>query len=113
MKRLYVRLAGDNDFWKTVEAFVMAIAPHVLEGGKWAGITKEQIVALFNEHAFSLYALHQCHNLTPEPNLRNHFPISTKDVYFDEEIDEFSNYNGDGCMACILHDETIGYYPMM
>ncbi len=115
MTRFYVRVAGNNDFYNTVRAFMEAIAPRVLLGGEWKDITKEQIVALFNKHNFSMYALHQHHKLQidakHEAHMRIHLEIGVKDVYFDEEIDAFDNQNGDGCIATEQHD-GIGYYMM-
>jgi len=110
MDRLYVRFAGDNDFCNTVKAFVQAIAPKVLLG-EWGNITKEQIVSLFNAHAFSMYALHQSHEISAEESIRSYLEIMEKDVYFDSEIDAFNNHKGDGCLAAIEH-EGIGYYVM-
>ncbi len=108
--RIYVRFAGDNDFAQTVKAFVKAIAPRIFLGA-WAHISKEDIVNLFNKHAFSLYALYQCHDLHPDDSLRSYLNIEVKDVYFDEEIDEFTNFNHDGCMASLEFDD-IAYYIM-
>ena len=111
MDRFYVRFAGDNDFCNTVKSFMQAIAPRVLFAGEWRDITKEQVVALFNEHAFSLYALHQCFEVQAEDRLRAYLRIKVGDVYFDDEIDAFDNHNGDGCLAVEQHD-GIGYYVM-
>jgi hypothetical protein len=110
MKRLYVRLAADNDFIITMRAFVMAIAPNVLLG-YWGNVTKEEIVKLFNDNAFSLYALHQCHTLHAEEYLRSYIQIKVENVYFDDEIDNFTNHNSDGCMA-VLEQDDIKYYTM-
>lgn len=110
MNRLYVRFDGDNDFCTTVQAFVEAIAPRVMLGS-WKNITKEEIVSLFNLTAFPLYSLHQCFETSAEDRLRDYLEIQVKDVYFDDEIDSFDNYNGDGCLAAIEHD-GIGYYVM-
>lgn len=116
MNRLYVRFAGDNDFFITVKAFVMAIAPKILLG-EWENITKEEIVNLFNEHAYSMYALHQSRDIKTKAyiyggaTLQSYLQIETKDVYFDDEIDEFTNFNHDGCMA-VLERDDIGYYMM-
>ena len=114
---LYVRFAGDNDFRKTVKAFVEAIAPRVLLGD-FPEITKEDIVMLFNKHAYSLYELHQRHTISAEEEgcyqkepLRDYLQIEIKDVYFDDEAKEFTNYNSDGCMAVLEHD-GIEYYIM-
>jgi len=109
-ERLYVRFAGDNDFGQTVKAFIKAIAPKILLG-EWGGITKEDIVYLFNEHAFSMYALHQCHSFHANEKIQSYLKIEVKDVYFDDEIDKFTNYNSDGCLAVLEHDK-IGYYIM-
>ena len=115
MDRFYVRFAGDNDFCNTVKSFMEAVAPRMLFAGEWRDITKEQIVALFNKHNFSMYALHQCHEVDvgaqEEDHMRNHLEIRVKDVYFDDEIDAFDNHNGDGCLAVEQHD-GIGYYVM-
>lgn len=104
-KRLYVRFP-DNDFTTTVQAFVKAIAPHILfNDGQWGAITKLEIVRLFNEHAFALYALHQCHRPMAEQQLRDYLQIEVKHVYFDDEIDSFTNHDSDGCLAYIGHDD--------
>jgi hypothetical protein len=107
---MYVRFAGDNDYINTVRAFVEAIAPKVLFD-TWRDISKEEIVELFNNHAFSLYALHQCWVTHADERLRSYLKIEVKDVYFDEEIDEFTNYNNDGCLAAVEY-QKIGYYIM-
>jgi len=109
MDRLFVRFT-DNDFCTTVRAFVEAIAPNVLLGG-WTDVSKKDIVRLFNEHAFALYALYQCHNVNAAQNLRAYLKIEATDVFFDDEIDTFTNLNGDGCLAVVEHD-GIGYYMM-
>jgi hypothetical protein len=113
MDRLYVRFAGDNDFCNTVKAFVQALAPKVLLGEwrEWGDVTKADIVRMFNAHAFSMYALHQCHTKTPDESLRTYLQIEEKDVYFDAEIDAFTDHNGDGCLACLGYDD-IEYYVM-
>jgi len=110
MNRLYVRFAGDNDFSNTVEAFVKAVAPNILLDC-WQRITKEEIVQLFNDHAFSLYALHQCRKIKADEGLRSYLELRIEDVYFDDEIDDFTNHNNDGCLAVLEHD-GIGYYVM-
>lgn len=110
MNRLYVRFAGDNDFCMTVKAFVKAIAPRILLD-VWSDISKEEIVNLFNNHAFSLYALYQCHDLCAKKDLQNYLKIDSSCVYFDNEIDIFTNFNHDGCLAVLEHDD-IGYYIM-
>jgi hypothetical protein len=111
MGRLYVRFAGDNDFSTTVKAFVEAIAPRVLLG-EWGDITKEEIVKLFNDSAYVLYTLHQKHNLKIDSSdLTTYLMITVKDIYFDDEVDNFTNYNGDGCLAVLEYDK-IAYYIM-
>ena len=110
MKRFYVRLAGDNDFCNTVKAFMEAVAPRVFS--EWKGITKEAIVNLFNEHAYSLYCLHQSQDGQVAPHMKNYLIIEVKDVYFDEEIDKFNNHNGDGCLAALMYDNSIQYFIM-
>lgn len=111
MNRLYVRFAGDNDFGNTVKAFVEAIAPRILLG-EWH-VSKQDVARLFNDTAFALYLLHQSRNPTlPDlRDMRGYLRIEPKDVYFDEEIDAFTNHNHDGCLAVLEHDR-IGYYIM-
>lgn len=110
MNRLYVRFPGDNDLVNTLQAFMRSVAPRVLLD-RWGDITKEQVVQLFNHTAFALYQLHQTYDLPADNSTKNYLKISTKDVYFDEEIDSFTSHNGDGCMAVLEHDR-IGYYIM-
>jgi len=111
MNRLFVRFAGDNDFYRTVRAFVEAIAPRVLLG-EWV-VTKDDVARLFNETSYALYLLHQSHKHQVEnaESIKNYLQIEPKDVYFDEEIDNFTNFNSDGCLATLEHDH-IGYYIM-
>ena len=37
--------------------------------------------------------------------LRDYLVIQTKDVYFDEEVSSFTNYNHDGCLASLVNGE--------
>lgn len=113
MDAIYVRFAGDNDFGNTVQAFVKSIAPHILLGN-WANITKEEVVALFNEHAYSLYVLNQCDRLKDirDPKdlerTKAYLKIKEDEVYFGmEEFKAFTNWNHDGCLAYIGHDKIV------
>ena len=110
MTRFYVRFPGDNDFISTVEAFVKAIADRVLLGD-WGNITKSQVAELFNYTAPSLYRLYQTREIELSHDPREYLTIESKDVYFDEEVDAFTNFNHDGCLAVIEHDR-IGFYVM-
>ena len=116
MKRLYVRFAGDNDFSYTVKAFVKAIAPNIFLN-YWKNITKAQIVSLFNEHAYSLYCLHQNRDLPvseeKSKRLKEYLHIGENAVYFDEEIDKFTNFNHDGCLAVLIHHNNEIQYTIM
>jgi len=103
MNSLYVRFRGDNDFSKTVRAFVEAIAPRILlEDVGWANITKKQVVELFNATAESLFRLHQGRlgDLPPPGYLE----IDEADVYFGDEFNSFTDFNHDGCLAVLTHD---------
>lgn len=112
MRRIYVRFPGDNDFISTVKPFVRVIASRIMEED--LQLSKAKIVELFNEHAFSLYMLHQSPYMSEsgeeQKRLKDYLKIQEKDVYFDDEIDSFTNYNHDGCMACKLGDGAIEYY---
>ena len=111
MRKFFVRFAGDNDFAQTVEGFVKSLAPRIFYGC-WDDITKALVVDLFNQHAFSFYALHQCNDFAPEERLRDYLKIEEKDVYFDDEVDGFINNNHDGCLAYITHNGDIEYHIM-
>ena len=110
MNRLYIRFAGDNDFSNTVSAFVKAIAPRILAGSK--NITKAKIVELFNAHAYSLYCLHQAWDFDSNPDVKEYLKVEEKDIYFDDEVKEYTNFNLDGCLAVANHDNKISYVVM-
>ena len=105
MNKIYIRFAGDSDYCNTVMYFVKAIAPRILLD--WSNITKEEIVELFNNHAYSLYCLHQCHDLNPQNTIKHYLKISVEDVYFDDEFESFTNYNHDGCLAYIGQSDIV------
>jgi hypothetical protein len=108
MKQIYIRFAGDNDFITTVQAFVKTIAPRVFFEN--IDITKAKIVELFNEHAYSIYVLHQSnYEKTPREDLKEYLRIEEKDVYFDDEVKEFTDYNHDGCLAQVVYGNDIQY----
>lgn len=106
MNKIYIRFPGDNDYCNTVMHFVEAIAPRILLGN-WLNITKEEIVELFNNHAYSLYCLHQCYDLNPRNTIKDYLKISVKDVYFDDEFSSFTDYNHDGCLAYIGQSDIV------
>ena len=106
MNKIYIRFAGDSDYSNTVMHFVKAIAPRILLDN-WSNITKEEIVNLFNNHAYSLYCLHQSPNFNPRSTIKDYLKISVEDVYFDDEFLSFTDYNHDGCLAYIGHFNII------
>jgi hypothetical protein len=108
-----VRFIGDNDFIYTVTAFMKAIAPRIFNDS-WKDITKAEIVSLFNEHAYSLYCLHQTWDLklteADSKRIKDYLTIDEDHVYFDDEVKEFTNFNHDGCCAYVnWHDNQIIY----
>jgi hypothetical protein len=107
MKRLYIRFAGDNDFIRTVISFVKDLGERVFFDN-WNNITKSEIVSLFNECAFAYFLINQSDKpilSQEEMSLhRSYLKIKEKDVYFDEEIDSFEDWNHDGCLIYINPD---------
>lgn len=112
MRQLYVRFAGDNDFCNTMIAFVKAVAPRILLG-EWKDVSKQDIVSLFNQHAFSLYALHQSTEVMADVSVQSYLKIEIKDVYFDDEVASFVDFNHDGCLAYLMYDDETVQYSVM
>jgi hypothetical protein len=85
MNKLYVRMAADNDFIKTVIPFVKALADKVLLGA-WDDITKEQIVSAFNAHAYSFFRMYQSCFVSDvdEQIIKPYLKIAVKDVMFGQ-----------------------------
>lgn len=111
---IYVRFA-DSDFQKTVIAFVKAIAHQILLPNKQshATISKQDIVELFNKHAYSLYCLHQALNFKDDLNCKNYLRIEEKNVFLGmQDFKSFTNWNGDGCLAYINHSGNIEFQPI-
>ncbi len=100
--KFYVNF-GDNDFHRTTRAFVEVLATRIFFED-WGDITKEQIVELFNAHAYSLYCLHQADlGANPDETYREYLKIKVGKVYFDEEFDAIDPrmFNDEGCLAYI------------
>jgi len=116
MKRFCVRFSGDNDFINTVVPFVKALGAKVFAGyGGYDRITKEHIVQLFNDHAYTFYVMYQKYELQilPDERMKGYLQISVKDVYFDDEIQAFCDsgqWNGDGCVAHMDHEGKVQTY---
>jgi hypothetical protein len=106
MKKFCVRFAGDNDFINTVEPFVKFIAVDVLYNESFS---KAKIVELFNNHAYSLYILNQSRDKKEDQSYKEYLKITEAEVLFDEEIDQFTNWNHDGCLAYLNHNEEIKF----
>ena len=106
MRRIYVRVAGDNKYLKTLRPFVEAMAFRIQNwdangNTDFIGITKREVCDLFNRTCGALYQLHQrdLRGTSPrEPDIS----ISEEDVMFDSEIDHFirsGQWNNDGICA--------------
>lgn len=107
-----VRFAGDNDFHRTVKRFVQAIAPIVFQDG--FKTCKADIVKLFNETAYSFYTIAHYDSWNEFPTekcgevitTKDYLQITEKDVYFDNEVSEFTDFNHDGCMAVKINNKN-------
>lgn len=83
---------GDNDFYNTLMPFIKII----MDAVQWnpyleQKLTKEHIVELFNNMAFSLYRMFQNsweHSIDYEESTEKHLKINVNDVYIGDEIDE-------------------------
>ena len=115
MKRIYIRFPGNNDFINTMCGFVKTIAPNIFLGD-WKDITKKEIADLFNTHSGTFYVFYQAYDAqsrTKHHEYKDYLQIDERAIYIDEEIDSFTNYNNDGCLACLLlHNGDIQYTIM-
>lgn len=104
---LCIRFAGDNDFTHVVEAFTRIVAPLWFDEER--PLTREMIAYTFNKMMYSLYCLHNLdYDADGDPrNLEGYLRGPT--ILVGEEIQQFHNWNGDGCIAS-KQGETIVYY---
>ncbi len=110
MKKIYIRFPGDNDFVNTLSPFVKALAENIFYLRGWENITKEQVVKLFNEHAFAFYSMYQCYKIEADEAIKDYLKISIKDVYFDDEAQFYldsNDWNQDGYLAQLDHDGNV------
>ena len=82
----------DNDFWRTYEAFGMAMKEMI--HNKEAIITKELIRDLWNESCYGLYVLYQNQFKYNSDDARKSTGIylqlgDTDDIYINEEANEY------------------------
>ena len=105
--KILIRFSGDNDFINTMIPFTKAIGEMVLlENIK---LSKSDIVSLFNKHGYSFYVMYQSFG-KEDTSIKEYLFLNEKDVYFNEEVDAFTNQNHDGCVVYLNYNCDLEFY---
>ena len=110
-RQFFIRFAADNDYIYLISEFAKLIARNVFE----KAISKSDIVRLFNRTALELYLILNSHKFceldsSALDRLKEYLVIDEKCIFFNEEFEQFSNFNGDGCLAVLNFKNEIEYY---